>query len=71
MANKGQISKRDERLLHTKSGNRCAKCRLLLVDPSNPNATCIGENAHIYGEKPGAARYDASKEIQFVNSEKT
>jgi hypothetical protein len=32
-------------------------------------AVCIGENAHIYGEKPGAARYDASKSVAYVNSE--
>lgn len=70
MSNKVTISKKDERLLHTKSGNRCAMCRTLLVDTNNPTAVCIGENAHIYGEKPDAARYDASKVESFVNSEK-
>lgn len=59
------ISARDERLLHTKSGNRCALCSIMLVKQS----VCIGENAHIYGEKPGSARYDDSKSIEFVNSE--
>ncbi|MCL1808214.1 MAG: toll/interleukin-1 receptor domain-containing protein [Clostridiales bacterium] len=62
---KATISKRDERLLHTKSGNRCAKCKEILVE----NDACIGENAHIFGEKPGAARYDASKPAAYVNSE--
>lgn len=69
MASKAAISKRNERLLHTKSGNRCAMCKALLVDPENTSAVCIGENAHIYGEKPDAARYDASKDESFVNSE--
>lgn len=70
MANKVTISKRDERLLHTKSGNRCAMCKTLLVDPDNPSAACIGENAHIYGEKPDAARYNSTKDETFVNSER-
>lgn len=69
MSIKATISRRDERLLHTKSGNRCAMCKTLLVDTGNPTAACIGENAHIYGEKPDAARYDASKPPAFVNSE--
>ena len=60
------ISAKDERLLHTKSGNRCARCSIVLVE----NSVCIGENAHIYGEKPTAARYDASKSAEFVNSER-
>lgn len=69
MADKAVISKKHERLLHTKSGNRCAMCKALLVDPENTSAACLGENAHIYGEKPDAARYDASKDEKFVNSE--
>lgn len=69
MSNKATILKKDERLLHTKSGNRCAMCRTTLVDTGNPSAACIGENAHIYGEKPGAARYDPTKDAAFVNSE--
>ena len=69
MSDKATISKRNERLLHTKSGNHCALCKILLVDPALSSATCIGENAHIYGEKLGAARYDATKDETFVNSE--
>jgi len=69
MSRKATISKKDERLLHTKSGNRCAMCRVILVDTGDPSAACIGENAHIYGEKPDAARYDATKDEAFVNSE--
>ena len=70
MANKVTIKSSEQRKLHAKSGNRCAMCGTILVDVSNPNAPCLGENAHIYGEKPGAARYDASKKDDFVNSEK-
>ena len=65
IARKAEITKKNERLLHTESGNRCAKCNIVLVQQS----VCIGINAHIYGEKPGAARYDASKPKEFVNSE--
>ena len=32
-------------------------------------SVCIGQNAHIYGEKPGATRYDATKSAEYVNSE--
>jgi hypothetical protein len=70
MANKITISSRNQRLLHSKSGNRCAMCKILLTDPMNENAACIGENAHIYGEKPDAARYDENQDEKFVNSEK-
>lgn len=70
MAGKVSITKSEERKLHTKCGNRCAICKAELVDTLKPNAPCIGENAHIYGEKPGAARYDATKEASFVNSER-
>lgn len=69
MSNKASISKKDERLLHTKSGNRCALCRILLVEPNTSSAVCIGENAHIYGEKPDAARFDPHQSEKFVNSE--
>lgn len=44
-------------------------CKILLVDPNNATAACIGENAHIYGEKPEAARYDPNQDEKFVNSE--
>ena len=70
MTKKAQISAKEQRKLHTKSGNRCANCKILLVEQGNPDAACIGENAHIYGEKPEAARYDASKAEEYVNSEK-
>lgn len=69
MAAKASIKPSDQRKLHTKSGNRCAMCQIILVEEGNPNAACIGENAHIYGEKLGAARYDSSRPDDYVNSE--
>ena len=68
MSSKATISKKAERLLHTKSGNRCAMCKAVLVDVGNPFAACVGENAHIYGEKPDAARYDAAKDSSLRES---
>lgn len=65
----GYIPLKEQRKLHAKSGNRCAICKTVLVDVKNVTSACIGENAHIYGEKPGAARYDATKNKKFVNSE--
>lgn len=60
----GAISPKDSKILCTKSGNRCAlpDCRKELVIDSNSNdpAALIAEMAHIKGEKPGSARYDAS-----------
>lgn len=69
MSTKAAIKPSEQRKLHTKSGNRCAMCKAVLVDDRNPTAACIGENAHIYGEKPEAARYDASQPVDIVNSE--
>jgi hypothetical protein len=66
MSNKVTIKISEQRKLHVKSGNRCAKCQEILVTEN----VCVGENAHIYGEKPDAARYDATLDTAFVNSEK-
>ena len=55
---------RDQRLLCLRSGNRCAilDChKLLVIDAtSQDREAIIGEMAHIKGEKPGSARYDAN-----------
>lgn len=53
------ISIRDRKRLWGKSGNRCAKCRCLLTHPGQGHAreAVLGEEAHIIGERPGAARY--------------
>lgn len=66
---KANITLREQRLLHTKSGNRCAMCKAVLVDAKTESTACIGENAHIYGEKLGSARFDDSLDKKFVNSE--
>lgn len=58
----GNISSKDQRILCTKSGNRCAmpQCRkeLVIAKTENDPPVIIGEMAHIKGEKPGTARYD-------------
>ncbi len=65
---KAKIPDRHQRKLHTKSGNHCAICKRILVDGVSNDTACVGENAHIYGEKPGSARYDETKPSEYVNS---
>ncbi|MCL1983088.1 MAG: hypothetical protein FWG53_08405 [Clostridiales bacterium] len=65
---KATIAPSQQKLLHTKSGNRCAVCKKCLAE--NDAARSLGENAHIYGEKPEATRYDPNQKEAFVNSEK-
>ena len=67
---KATISPKNERILHTKSGNRCAICKIPLVELNEDKEVCIGQNAHIYGEKKTAARYNENLPEEFVNSEK-
>ena len=56
------ITPKEERILHTRSGGFCALCgTVLTVSISDEAYKCIGENAHICGERPKAARYN--KEI--------
>lgn len=69
MSKKAYIKIAEQKKLHSKSGNRCAICKNVLVDVEKVDSACIGENAHIYGEKPGAARYDSDKTEEYVNSE--
>lgn len=64
---KAYISTSQQKLLHVKSGNKCAICKITLAEIEA--VISQGENAHIYGENPGAARYDASQDEGFVNSE--
>lgn len=55
-----------------KSGGVCAhpECQMRLTEDSagDDEGVVIGEAAHIFGEKPGSARYDATKSIEFLNS---
>lgn len=52
------ISQKDTKLLWGRSGNRCAICRVeLSQDTKSANASfTLGEQAHIVGEREGAAR---------------
>ncbi len=56
-----------------RSGNRCAfeDCRVVLTDSSSTfGENCIiGELAHMYGEKPGSARYSDKIDSSFLNSD--
>lgn len=55
------ISRKDERILCLRSGNKCAKCRRELtikLEEGGDRYSVIGEMAHIKGEKSGAPRYD-------------
>lgn len=58
------MGKMDWKILCAKSGNRCAlpNCRTILVEDATKTdgASLIAEAAHIKGENPGSARYDAS-----------
>jgi hypothetical protein len=66
------ISARQQRLVAQPSGNRCAfgKCRRILVSqgPKGTAPVFVGELAHIYGEKPGSARYDPVMTAKQRNS---
>lgn len=61
---KRDMKSKDRNILCTKSGNRCAlpNCRAILVEDATKTdgASLIAEAAHIKGENPGSARYDAS-----------
>lgn len=60
----GTIKQKDQKILCTKSGNRCAMpdCRKILVvdGTATDPASLVADMAHIKGEKPGSARYDAN-----------
>lgn len=50
--------------LWSKSGGLCAICRQLLIQ----GQSIIGEEAHIFGQNPGSARYDKTKLSDEINS---
>lgn len=55
-----------------RSGEVCAypECQVRLTqDPAGDDeGVVIGEAAHIFGKKPGSARFDPTKSIEFLNS---
>lgn len=62
------VPRPQQRLLLVKSGNKCARCKKTLAESGDSRALCV--NAHIFGEKPGAARHDPNLDMVFVNSDK-
>ncbi len=68
----GNIPLKDQKILCTKSGNRCAipKCRKeLVIDRTEDDCeSIIGEMAHIKGEKPTAPRYNSDMTDNERNS---
>ena len=63
------IDSKQKTILALKSGNRCALCREpLTVDATETDAAQIlGYVAHIKGEKPGSARFDALQDDEERN----
>jgi len=68
----GTIPIKEQRISCTRSGNRCAlpDCRKILVEGKTEydSAELLGFMAHIVGEKPGSARYDAEMPLKEKNS---
>lgn len=66
------ISEKDKKILGWRSGNRCAlpDCRReLIIDRNETDSeSIVGDFAHIKGERPGSARYDASMSDQERNA---
>lgn len=68
---KKQVGPRHIKLLWGRAAERCATCKNELSadgETAEANSYVLGEQAHIAGEKPGAARYDASLSPTYVNS---
>lgn len=56
--NKKTIPQPDMKVLYMLSSARCAKCKKpLYITKGDSNVSNLSEMAHIYGEKPDAARY--------------
>ncbi|HEK1719912.1 TPA: HNH endonuclease [Proteus mirabilis] len=64
------INQKDIKLLWGRSGNRCAICRVELTQNKNAttSAFTLGEQAHIVGEKVGAARGKSTLTLEARNS---
>lgn len=68
----GYVASREVKLLVAPSGNVCAfpgcDCELVRPATDGNDPLNLGEMAHIYGERPGAARYDANFPKEQLNS---
>lgn len=55
------VGEKDKRILWVRAGGKCSICKIdLIEDASNVSqASIIGENCHISGDKPNAKRYDS------------
>lgn len=64
------IGQKDIKLLWGRSGNRCAICQVELTQDKNSttSAFTLGEQAHIVGEKEGAARGKSTLTLEERNS---
>jgi len=70
----GTIKDKDKKIVCISSGNRCAlpDCRRELIEPGKDGDadSIVGEIAHVKGEKPGSARYDANMNDAERNNHK-
>lgn len=68
----GQIPLRDQKILCTRSGNRCANpsCQqeLVINKTGSDKESLVAQMAHIKGEKAGAPRYDSDMTDKQRNS---
>lgn len=64
------IPDRDRKILWARSGNRCAICRIILINERNQKDkdSVIGDECHIKGQKKGASRYFPDKEENTIDS---
>lgn len=64
------ISQKDIKLLWGRSGNRCALCQTTLTQDKEAvtSSFTLGEQAHIVGEKEGAARGKSPVSLEERNS---
>ena len=66
------ISQAEQKILWGRSGNICAipGCNSQLTRQGNNEDldSVIGEMAHIFGEKAGAARYNPTYQLEKINT---
>src|ERR1700722_19926070 len=67
------ISDKTRKILWGSSGNRCARCRIVMViDPTSwDTELVVGEECHIISEKPNGPRYDPNYPAEKIDSVET